>query len=196
MHPLDKEALLRAHTSILDGRVITFRGCDWYMVPSTLNFTTVCLWVRISGLPFGYLDPQWAQNILSYVGFVEIVQGLPHALPLNPKFRALIWIDSSLPLIPSCYLPLFDYRIVWVYFRYEGVFRFCKSCGKIGHATASCRTPSASAIRLINKRINSLQQEGFQVLRGPNDLPLYTNAIRGLTYRFHNRNFPLNLLSP
>ncbi|KAL2934191.1 Glycine cleavage system H protein [Bienertia sinuspersici] len=83
MHPLDKASLLRVHTTVLDGKVVTLRACDWYIVPSHLNFTTMHFWVRISGLPFGYLDPQWAQNILAYVGFVEIVQGLPYVVPTN-----------------------------------------------------------------------------------------------------------------
>ncbi|KAL2901918.1 Arginine--tRNA ligase [Bienertia sinuspersici] len=99
MHPLDKEALLRTHTTTVDGNVVTFRGCDWYTVPSHLYFTTMRFWVRISGLPFGYLDPQWAQNILGHVGFVETVQGFPHALPPNQEFRALVWLDVTDPLI-------------------------------------------------------------------------------------------------
>ncbi|KAL2901350.1 hypothetical protein RDABS01_026432, partial [Bienertia sinuspersici] len=84
MHPRDKEALLRIHTTVLDGKVITFRDCDWYTVPSHLNFSTMRFWVRISGLPLGYLDPQWAQNILNHVGFVETVEGAPHILLGNP----------------------------------------------------------------------------------------------------------------
>ncbi|KAL2897618.1 Pyruvate dehydrogenase phosphatase regulatory subunit mitochondrial [Bienertia sinuspersici] len=155
----------------------------------------MCFRVRISGLPFGYLDTQWAQNIISHDGFVETVQGLPYVLPTNPEIRTLVWVDTTIPLIPGCYLPLFDNRIVWVYFHYEGVFRFCKQCGKIGHATASCRL--SPAFHIINNRIQSLEREGFHVLRGPSDLPLYTNtnAIRGLNDRFNNRNSQLNLMS-
>ncbi|KAL2892998.1 hypothetical protein RDABS01_008907 [Bienertia sinuspersici] len=108
MHPRDNEALIRIDTTVLDGKVITFRDCDWYTVPSHLNLSTMRFWVRISGLPFGYLDTQWAQNILGHVGLLKQFKGFLMCLPMNPEFRVLVWINTIVPLILSCYLPLFE----------------------------------------------------------------------------------------
>ncbi|KAL2892688.1 Exocyst complex component SEC3 [Bienertia sinuspersici] len=58
MHAMDKEAILHQHTVVFDGKLITFRKCDWYTVLSHLNFTTMRLWIRIFGLPLGFLNAQ------------------------------------------------------------------------------------------------------------------------------------------
>ncbi|KAL2899385.1 hypothetical protein RDABS01_024467 [Bienertia sinuspersici] len=193
MHAMDKEAILHHHAAVFDGKLITFRRCDWFTVLSHLNFTTMRLWIRVSGLPLGFLDAHWAQNVLNHVGFIETIQDFPHILPPTPEFRALVWVDTSLPSIPGCFLHLFGDRVVWVYFQYEGVFRFCKSCGKIGHTIARCRTSLARAQSAIQNRITFLENEGFEVLRGPTDTSLYTNAIKGLRDRFNNQNSDLDL---
>lgn len=35
-------------------------------------------------------------------------------------------------------MSLYDNLVVWVYFRYEGAFRFCKKYGRDGHCIMGC----------------------------------------------------------
>lgn len=65
--------------------------------------------------------------------FIEEMEEPMADLPTYPEIRAKMMVDLSKPLIPGCFLPLHDSQVIWVYFRYESVFRFCKNCGCVGH---------------------------------------------------------------
>lgn len=61
------------------------------------------------------------------MGYIEEIVHANPDLPSPPEIRAKMMIDLSLPLITGCYLPLYDNQVVWVYFRYEGIFVSAKS---------------------------------------------------------------------
>lgn len=77
------------------------------------------------GLPLGFLDPKWALQCLHLLGYVEILEHDGLVLPVEPEFRAKVWLDLSKPLIPGCFVPVGGGQLVWVYFRYECVYKFC-----------------------------------------------------------------------
>lgn len=81
-------------------------------------------------------------------------------IPNELEFRAQMLIDLSKPLIPSCFLPLYDSQVIWVYFRYEWVFKFCKKCGCAEHYTWSCNLSDYEAHRRIRIRVADLEQLG------------------------------------
>lgn len=139
--PLDREAILQQHTTVIDGRIITFRGLEWYDVLHNINFNFARVWIRVFGLPVGYLSPEWPMQALSHVGYVEYVEHDGGEFPSKPEFHASVLVDLTRPLIPGCFLPLFNDQVIWVYFRYEGVFSFCKECGCVGHYTCHCFYP-------------------------------------------------------
>lgn len=157
-HRVDVEALLQEHTTIIGGRIITFWECHWSIVPQSINFHHACFWVRVVGLPLGYLSNAWPMQALRHVGFIESIPDETMDLPKDPIFRAQMLTDVSKPLIPCCFLPLFDSQVIWVYFRYEGVFRFCKKCGCAGHYTRSCNLSDYEARRRIRVRVANLEQ--------------------------------------
>lgn len=76
-------------------------------------------------------------------------------------------IDLSKPLIPGCFLPPFYSQVIWVYFRYEDVLRFCKKCGCAGHYTRACNLSYYEAHRRIRDRVAALEHSGRRVLYGP-----------------------------
>lgn len=84
--------------------------------------------------------------------------------------------------------------MVWVYFRYEGVYKFCKECGCVGHNTSRCPLSAYEAQNMIGARLRELEEHGMTVLQTQEDVPLYTNQIRGLIDRFIHRNPRVNLL--
>lgn len=115
----DVLALLKLHTTFIDGRILTFRRGHRDFVPRDINFDMATMWVRVSGLPFAYLTPEWAVQTLKHVDHVLDLDFNGDRVPLETDFRACL-------LIPGCFLPLDGGQVVWIYFRYEGVFKFCK----------------------------------------------------------------------
>ena len=193
--PRDRDAILDRHTSIIDGKLITFRSSFANQVPSSINFSLATIWVRIHNLPWRFLDHEWTVRILSHVGLVEFVEDTGPGLPTEAFLRAKLVVDSTRPLIPGCFLPLDDGQVVWVYFRYEGVFKFCKQCGCVGHHTGRCPMSAYDAHHLIHRRFLEFEHDGLTLMFGPMETPLYTNLIRGLPDRFVYRNAHVNLTS-
>ena len=194
-HINDRDAILHFNTIFIDGKPITFRPCSAHRIPTSINFNMGRLWVRIHDLPWGFLNTDWTVRILSHVGFIESIEHHGHGLPQQPYLRAKLIIDLSQPLIPGCFVPIEGNRLSWVYFRYEGIFKFCKECGCVGHNTGRCQLSAYDAAMLIQRRVRGFEDDGMTVLQTQSGIPLYTNFIRGLTDRFLNRNARLNLAS-
>ena len=184
---------MHMNTTFMDGKPITFRPSSSYQIPSSLNFSVARIWLRVSNVPWAFLTTEWTVRLLSHVGHVEKVDHYGVGLPLQPYLRALVSIDLTLPLIPGCFLPLEDRQVTWVYFRYEGIFKFCKECGCVGHNTGRCNLSAYDAHRILQHRVQDLEDDGMTVLRTTTGIPLYTNMIHGLQDRFIHRNPRVNL---
>ena len=186
--PRDREAILLLHTTIIDGKPITFRASSETQIPTSINFDTAQIWVRIHDLPWKFLNTEWTIRILSHVGYVDVIDDNGQGLPHQPYLRAQLIINLSQPLIPGCFLPLDDNCATWVYFRYEGIYKFCKECGYVGHHTGRCNLSAYDAQRIIRRRLHEFEDHGMTILQAPSEIPLYRNMIRGLSDRFINRN--------
>lgn len=132
---LDRDALISLNTTFIDGKPLTLRPSSENQVPASVNFNMARIWVRIQDLPWAYLNSDWTMRILSHVGLVETIDHDKQGLLHQPFLRARIIFDITKPLIPGCFLPLEGDWVAWIYFRYEGIYKFCKECGCVGHNT-------------------------------------------------------------
>lgn len=126
---LDRDAILHYHTVIIDGKPITFRASSDSQVPTSIQFHMAKVWVRVQDLPWKFLESAWTVRLLNHIGYVEAIDNYGSGLPLDPYLRARVVLDLTKPLVPGCFVPLEGNRVAWVYFRYEGIFCFCKECG-------------------------------------------------------------------
>lgn len=101
---------------------------------------------------------------------MEEVDNFGPGLPTETYLRARLLVDLSPPLIPGLYLPLGDGQVMWVYFRFEGVFKFCKKCGNVGHYAGSCLLSAYDAHHILHRRFQALEDGGWEFLHCLGDI--------------------------
>lgn len=110
------------------------------------------------------------------MGFVDKLDFQGNGLPDEPEFQAKVFCDFSKPT-PGCFVPLRMVKSLGctLEFRYEGVFKFCKKCGLLGHYISNCRTTNYGSYTRITSCLDRLEKAGFKPIVGPSNFPLYSN---------------------
>ncbi|KAL2933148.1 hypothetical protein RDABS01_016267 [Bienertia sinuspersici] len=126
------------HTLNFKGGLLILRPWSLTMSYKSINFSETAIWVKVEGIPFILSTEDFTHNILSNTGGVLHMD--EESLKRGPKryMRALVWIKLSKPLVPGCYIEYEPGNMLWVDFRYEGVFRLYNKCGRIGHTMSEC----------------------------------------------------------
>uniref|UniRef100_A0A803LSV0 FHA domain-containing protein n=1 Tax=Chenopodium quinoa TaxID=63459 RepID=A0A803LSV0_CHEQI len=172
IEPHELDGLVRQCTSTFEGRLINLRRYEANLIPQQINFNTSRIWVRVYVLPLQFLTEAWARRIFCHLGYLDQLEPIPNGrLPERAELRARMMIDISLPLIPGCYIPLSDGRVIWVYFRLR----------------------IDVAARRLFRRLAAVERDGLWVLHGPLDYPYYTNYVQGFPNIFRHRNLAVNL---
>ncbi|XP_021770935.1 uncharacterized protein LOC110735097 [Chenopodium quinoa] len=192
----DLDGIIRQHSTVFEGRIINLRRYHRSFIPQEINFDTTRLWVRVQGLPLLYLTREWANQILSHVGFIEEYEQVGVGLPMHANIRVRMLVDTSQLLIPGCFVPVEGDRVVWAFFRHEGAFKFNKSCGYIGHHSERCKVKKDVSSCKPRCRLAALERRGMRVLYGPGQQAYYTNYVKGLPDIFRYRNPKVNLIRP
>ncbi|KMT14848.1 hypothetical protein BVRB_3g065710 [Beta vulgaris subsp. vulgaris] len=148
----------------------------------SFNFSESAIWVKIEGIPLVISSKSLANLIFSRVGktlYFDVASGQPG---IKKHFRALVWIKIKGPLLPGMYLEMQEGRTIWVDLRYEGVYVFCKRCGRVGHKSSSCSITWEKAKAAIEKAISEACIPETPVMLGSSNASLYSNKIIGLPH--------------
>ncbi|KAL2901420.1 LINE-1 reverse transcriptase-like protein [Bienertia sinuspersici] len=190
----DKRGLLHHATACFHASVVVFKDWQEDRALRDYKFEDSAIWVRVEGIPANVNQSKVALNILERVGVCIFLDKDNSEENPQRATRVRIWLDLRKPLIPGVFLGLENGNTKWVDIRYEGVFIFCKNCGKIGHKESHCRTPPLKAKEKIWEAISNLcNQDGEHLISMQNGPPLYTNKIRGLKGIPQNKTTTLDL---
>ncbi|XP_074313509.1 uncharacterized protein LOC141648685 [Silene latifolia] len=192
----DYKYFRKRQTVNIDGSLLVLRPCSATSFPDNMLFHIVPVWVRVLYLPFHLMHSSVAAYLLSHVGDIceeEVVNSLT---PPRCFVRVKVWVDLSKPLIPGCYLEIDDRTHQWIGFSYEGVFRFCKTCGEVGHRVSFCPSGKIHGARRIRARMEELSASGLMVLHGPPGSRFYTPEIMGLPSRVKYLTSRIDIAEP
>ncbi|KAL2905809.1 hypothetical protein RDABS01_004519 [Bienertia sinuspersici] len=145
----------------------------------SINFSATGLWVKAEGIPFILTSEEFATKIFGTAGGVLDIDRTVSSQAPQRFLRARVWTHLGKPLVPGCYIEYEPEKLLWVDFKYEGVFHFCKKCGVIGHTTVECRKSWDEAEQDLNDCIVAYSPP-YEVVFGQANFQLYTNKIRGL----------------
>ena len=108
------------------------------MVLSDLCISNFPIWVQLWGVPLEYHTLDFVEYLGSIIGPVEWIDW-PTGNLRNLRFlRLKVRIRTHAPHFMGFLLRLDDNNCSWIQCKYERVFRFCFSCGQIGHKADTC----------------------------------------------------------
>ncbi|KAL2899428.1 hypothetical protein RDABS01_024510 [Bienertia sinuspersici] len=177
------------------GSLLLLRPWSYTMSYKSINFSATGLWVKAEGIPFILTSEEFATKIFGTAGGVLDIDRNFNSQAPQRFLRAQVWTQLGKPLVPGCYIEYEPEKLLWVDFKYEGVFHFCKKCGVIGHTTVECRKSWDEAEQDLNDCIVAYSPP-YEVVFGQANFQLYTNKIRGFPNTSFFRTTKVTLFHP
>ena len=140
------------------------------------------MWIKAEGIPLLFNSKSLANAIFSCIGKVLHFDVAFERPVFKNYFRALVWIIFKTLLIPGLYIEVQKGRPLWIDFRFEGVYVFCKRCGGIGHKSSSCSQSWSKAKSGIEKAIAEACKPEAPIMFGNPNASLYSNKMIGLPH--------------
>lgn len=152
----------------------------WFPAASfrSFNFSEAPIWVKVEGIPLIFNNIRVAESMLLKVGSLIQFNEKSRSAGFKRWIQALVWVKVNRPLLSGCFFEYEEGKSVWVDFKYESVFRFCKRCGKIGHTMINCIVAWENVSSEVNKTI--MEVSDLRIMYGREEAPLYSNKIKGL----------------
>lgn len=117
----------------IGGHFLSVRPWESFFKPATANVTSIAVWVRLHALPMELYETVVLKQIGDSIGKVLRIDSQT-AMEARGKYaRLCLQIDMNEPLINTVLIGRFEQPVT-----YEGIQKFCFSCGRIGHKKDVC----------------------------------------------------------
>lgn len=125
---------------VMGGRPWTIKGYQlllkrWpaNLTEEELDFSVSPFWVRMGGLPPGFLNIGSARELAPMLGTFLGFSGRPGN---DLKMRVDVNVEKA--LFSGFFLDRDNLPPLWIYCKYENLGRVCFKCGRLGHEEESC----------------------------------------------------------
>jgi hypothetical protein len=106
---------------------------------SDTDFSTGAFWVQVHGLPLDMTSEKDAHSIGSCFGDLLKIDYADSGLLCRKSFiRLRVQINLMDPLAPGFTHRRPPKEPTWIQYKYERLFDFCYTCGRLGHLSFSC----------------------------------------------------------
>jgi len=106
---------------------------------SDTDFSTGAFWVQVHGLPLDMTSEKNARSIGSCFGDLLKIDYADSGLLCRKSFiRLRVQINLMDPLAPGFTHRRPPKEPTWIQYKYERLFDFCCTCGRLGHLSFSC----------------------------------------------------------
>ncbi|KAK3437430.1 hypothetical protein EUGRSUZ_C02117 [Eucalyptus grandis] len=133
----EKERVLKLGPWSFNNNLLVLKQCVPDIPEHCYDYTCCAFWVRIGGIPPGWLLKDVFNDLAKKVGKVLEIQVDPKGSGLQKSGRVRVEVDLSAPLKSGAILDIGNKKL-WVEFKYERLPHYCYSCGKIGHYATNC----------------------------------------------------------
>lgn len=131
----DHDLVLKKGPWFVGENFLSIRPWEPNFKPASAVVSSVAIWVRLNELPIEYYDREALMFIVQAIGNVLRIDTHTASKARERYARLCIQVDIEKPLVNAVLINNIEQPMF-----YEGLQRFCFSCGQISHARMSAVT--------------------------------------------------------
>lgn len=132
-------------------------------LPHEYLFDKIEFWAQLHGLPVNYLNRNFIQQLLVYVGSHRTITSKEER-NWGKFARVRIPVDIKKPLRDSISFPISVNKEIMAEIRYERLPRFCSFCGILGHLMKICPKVHQYKDKIHSQFSPEVHQKAFNLI--------------------------------